>query len=315
MVEFNGALYSYVHNLQGDVVGIVDSAGSLVVEYKYDAWGKPTLVRTLTTAYEALAELNPFRYRGYVWDEEVEMYRLEKRCYVPSICHFLNSDEAISCDYAVLYTNVYTYCINSPVVYTDIMGLWPQWLETAAKVVSGAVAVGAAIAVAVCTAPITVAVATIGFGAAVGGIVGGIANEQNGESYINGWIGGAANGAIQTACSYWGGTAGFIFGGAVGGGVGSVIIDSLNNIGKEVKKTWNDIMRDGWVSALSSLLTSGLTSVLKAGIGMAQTAGGYNSWLPSEQELASITKGFGKVLETFFGVIDDWFSYQLSGIV
>ena len=56
MVEFNGALYGYVHNLQGDVVGIVDSAGSLVVEYKYDAWGKPTLVRTLTTAYEMLAE-------------------------------------------------------------------------------------------------------------------------------------------------------------------------------------------------------------------------------------------------------------------
>ena len=66
MVEFNGALYSYVHNLQGDIVGILDNAGSLVVEYKYDAWGKPTLVRTLTTAYEALAELNPFRYRGYV---------------------------------------------------------------------------------------------------------------------------------------------------------------------------------------------------------------------------------------------------------
>ena len=35
MVEFNGAVYSYVHNLHGDIVGIVDSAGSLVVEYKY----------------------------------------------------------------------------------------------------------------------------------------------------------------------------------------------------------------------------------------------------------------------------------------
>ena len=54
MVDFNGALYSYVHNLQGDIVGIVDSAGSLVVEYKYDAWGKPTHVRTLTTAYERM---------------------------------------------------------------------------------------------------------------------------------------------------------------------------------------------------------------------------------------------------------------------
>ena len=37
MVNFNGTLYSYVHNLQGDIVGIVDNAGSLAVEYKYDA--------------------------------------------------------------------------------------------------------------------------------------------------------------------------------------------------------------------------------------------------------------------------------------
>ena len=87
MVEFNGTVYSYVHNLQGDVVGIVDSAGSLVVEYKYDAWGKPILVRTLTTAYEALAELNPFRYRGYVFDEETRLYYLRSRYYrtVPQV--------------------------------------------------------------------------------------------------------------------------------------------------------------------------------------------------------------------------------------
>lgn len=33
---------------QGDIAGIVDSAEGLVVEHKYDAWGKPVLVRTLT---------------------------------------------------------------------------------------------------------------------------------------------------------------------------------------------------------------------------------------------------------------------------
>lgn len=49
-------------------MGIVDSLGSMVVEYKYDAWGKPVSVRTLTDAYETLAELNPFRYREYVYD-------------------------------------------------------------------------------------------------------------------------------------------------------------------------------------------------------------------------------------------------------
>ena len=41
MVECNGNLYSYAHNLQGDIMGILDSNGSLVVEYGYDAWENP----------------------------------------------------------------------------------------------------------------------------------------------------------------------------------------------------------------------------------------------------------------------------------
>ena len=61
MVNFNGAYYMYLHNLQGDVVGLVDSSNNIVVEYKYDAWGRPTLKRSLTTAYDTLATLNPFR--------------------------------------------------------------------------------------------------------------------------------------------------------------------------------------------------------------------------------------------------------------
>ena len=88
-------------------MGIVDSAGSLVVEYKYDAWGKPTLVRTLTTAYEALAELNPFRYRGYVFDEETGLYYLRSRYYNSECLKFANCDEI----YATKATN-YSIIIN-----------------------------------------------------------------------------------------------------------------------------------------------------------------------------------------------------------
>ena len=95
MVAFNGARYSYVHNLQGDIVGIVDAGGSLVVEYKYDAWGKPVLVRTLTTAYETLAEVNPFRYRGYVYDEETGLYYLRSRVYNPEWKRFMNADVSL----------------------------------------------------------------------------------------------------------------------------------------------------------------------------------------------------------------------------
>ena len=59
MVNFNGTYYTYLHNQQGDIVGLVDSGNNIVVKYKYDAWGKPTLKRSLTTAYDALVTLVP----------------------------------------------------------------------------------------------------------------------------------------------------------------------------------------------------------------------------------------------------------------
>ena len=122
MVEFNGAVYSYIHNLQGDVVGILDSTGSLVVEYKYDAWGKPTLARTLTTAYETLAELNPFRYRGYIWDSCTELYYLRSRYFAPNMQRFINEDCLILTKSGFAGINVFAYCANNPIINVDGSG-------------------------------------------------------------------------------------------------------------------------------------------------------------------------------------------------
>ena len=69
-VNFNGAEYTYVKNFQGDIVGILDASGNLVVKYKYDAWGDAISIYSASTTVDALAFDNPFRYRGYVWDEE-----------------------------------------------------------------------------------------------------------------------------------------------------------------------------------------------------------------------------------------------------
>ena len=128
LVECNGNLYSYAHNLQGDIVGIVDSSGNLVVEYKYDAWGKPVVVRTLTTAYEALAELNPFRYREYVWDEEVECYYLRSRYYHPNRHRFINPDKYLPTE-IFLCNNTFLYCSNQPTNCRDSDGCVPTDAE------------------------------------------------------------------------------------------------------------------------------------------------------------------------------------------
>ena len=125
MVEFNGTLYGYVHNLQGDIVGIIDNAGNLVVEYVYDAWGKPVVVRTLTTAYEALAELNPFRYRGYVFDEEMEAYYLKERYYWPELGRMINTDIFLGEYLPLLKYNAFCYCANSPLMLNDVDGREP----------------------------------------------------------------------------------------------------------------------------------------------------------------------------------------------
>ena len=169
MVNFNGAYYTYLHNLQGDVVGLVDSSNNLVVEYKYDAWGRPTLKRSLTIAYDTLATLNPFRYRGYVYDEETGLYYVSSRYYDPEIGRFINADAAIGQIGNVQSTNVFAYCFNNPVDMVDPTGDWPK-LSTIFTVVAAVAVAVAAVALTV----VTCGAAAPALVAAGGGIIGGI---------------------------------------------------------------------------------------------------------------------------------------------
>ena len=119
-VDFNGTLYTYVYSLQGDVLGLRDGSGTLVVQYRYDAWGRQiskngTLASTLGTA-------NPFRYRGYIYDEEIELYYLQTRYYSPYRGRFISPDSLLGKVGAQLQHNLFCYCGNSPVNRLDITG-------------------------------------------------------------------------------------------------------------------------------------------------------------------------------------------------
>ena len=92
IVDFDGIVYRYLYNLQGDILGILDSSGNLVVEYAYDAWGKCEIMHTLNIEYDMLANLNPFRYRGYIYDEETGLYYLKSRYYDAQVKRFINAD-------------------------------------------------------------------------------------------------------------------------------------------------------------------------------------------------------------------------------
>ena len=117
----NGIAYTYIKNIQGDVMQILDSNGSAVVTYSYDPWGVPTVTGNTT-----LAALNPCSYRGYDYDEETGYYYLQSRYYDPAVGKFLNADDINSilgvCDLP-LENNLFAYCTNSPVLNEDPMGL------------------------------------------------------------------------------------------------------------------------------------------------------------------------------------------------
>ena len=98
---------------QGDIVAILDDEGTAVVQYQYDAWGRP-IGKTGSMA-GTLGTVQPFRYRGYVYDEETGLYYLRSRYYSASMCRFVNAD-------VLLEGNLYTYCKANPVICSDESG-------------------------------------------------------------------------------------------------------------------------------------------------------------------------------------------------
>ena len=110
-----------------------------MVEYKYNAWG--TLLSRTGSMAGSLGYRNPFRYRGYVYDDETWMYWLKGRYYYPELHRFINADtdqvitESIG---TISDRNLYTYCDNNPVHRVDSFG---SFWDTIFDVISLAVSV------------------------------------------------------------------------------------------------------------------------------------------------------------------------------
>ena len=112
--------------MQGDVIAIVDKDAQTVARYSYDAWGTVTSAVTHTDLTKGvdIASINPFRYRGYYYDEEIGLYYLRSRYFDPRIDRFISSDEAtcIGTTKMIVDCNIYAYCYNTPVNAVDYSG-------------------------------------------------------------------------------------------------------------------------------------------------------------------------------------------------
>ena len=117
---YDGDSYYFGKNIFGDVTTIYDCYGNWKASYEYDLWGNIT-----SGGSSGIAKENPFRFRGYYYDSETGFYYLQSRYYDPEICRFINADnlELLSTLSGTPgHLNLYAYCNNNPVMYSDPSG-------------------------------------------------------------------------------------------------------------------------------------------------------------------------------------------------
>ena len=187
-VKYNNLTYFYRKNAQNDIIALLDSNGSVVVKYKYDAWGKCHTIVVDSTA-NTIAELNPFRYRSYYLDTETGFYFLKTRYYDPEIGRFMTIDDISYLDPdSINGLNLYAYCCSNPVLCYDPNGTFA--ITTA--IIIGLIA-----------------------GAVIGGTIGGVIAYNNASaSGATGW-----NLVGQTVLGVLGGG---IIGAAIGATIGAI---------------------------------------------------------------------------------------------
>ena len=156
-----------------------------------------------------IGQLNPFRYKGYYFDNESGMYYCNSRYYNPQWGRFLNYDSIVCLNLEnVNGLNLYCYCYNNPISYSDPSSCLPQW---AMWLIGGVVIAGLAIATAatggtaggvarfILAGSLKGAVVGAVSGVLVNGTISGISSAIGGEGFWLGFAEGAAQGFMSGA--------------------------------------------------------------------------------------------------------------------
>ena len=104
----------YTQNAHGDVVNLTDKDGKVTKSYRYDAFGVEKNIDE--------NDANAFRYCGEYYDKETATVYLRARYYDPDIGRFMSRDSVTGKNEDPLSLNLYTYCANNPIYYSDPTG-------------------------------------------------------------------------------------------------------------------------------------------------------------------------------------------------
>ena len=160
-VDYQGECYTYRKDILGNILGILDKNGKLVVRYRYDAWGKhktecldkvdgKEVFKEISGSiseeylrYKTFAANNPFRYRSYYYDTETGLYFLQTRYYDPEIGRFITIDDiSYLAPDTINGLNLYAYCNNNPVMNVDPEGNSSVSMSTIIDILSALFEIG-----------------------------------------------------------------------------------------------------------------------------------------------------------------------------
>lgn len=138
---------NYIHDAYGNVTKVADVNG-VEKEYRYDVFGNEEvseecnpLINMWKSEIENIS--NPYRYSSYYYDEETGLYYLKARYYDPQIERFIQEDvfwrgylrNSESAFVSRQIDNLYVYCLENPIIYSDESGtfIWPGQIHDAVK--------------------------------------------------------------------------------------------------------------------------------------------------------------------------------------
>ena len=194
----------YEKDIEGNIIGIydMDSEGR-VAKYEYDAWGRSKVCNadgSENTSETFIGNINAFRYKSYYYDSETKLYYLISRYYDPETGRFISPDHmgyALMSATEINGVNLYAYCLNNPIMYSDPEGTF-IWFVFVAAIVIGAVAggVSAGIESADNGAGIGETIGSVVLGVISGALIGAAIGSGLGAGIGGSIIGGGAAGAV-----------------------------------------------------------------------------------------------------------------------
>lgn len=123
-IEIRGIPYVPLHDLNGNIIALLNLQGEVVERYRYTVYGEREILDSSGARQSKSVVGNPWQYAGKRFDEESGLIAFGMRYYDPNMGRWMTPDPAGFVD----GFNLYAYVHNNPLQYSDQFGLFGESL-------------------------------------------------------------------------------------------------------------------------------------------------------------------------------------------